>query len=139
LSIEQSQTEPPAHLVVADGHGCMHNVANRGELGVEGALGLLHLSFLGSQPLLDLVRALHQLLCFLFLLALQRSRPPSHETRARRKREGQNEHRKSRGIRTALSLPIFLLVALSSCRILSSSNCPAAATNLWGVRDRPGI
>jgi hypothetical protein len=41
--------------------------------------------------------------------------------------------------RTALSLPIFLLVALSSCRILSSSNCPAAATRTTESQRPTGI
>jgi hypothetical protein len=38
----------------------MHNVSNRHELGIERALGLLHLRLLGSQPLLNLFRALNQ-------------------------------------------------------------------------------
>jgi hypothetical protein len=48
----------------------MHDVANRRDLGVEGALGLLHLNFFACQPFLNFVCALHELLRFLFLLAL---------------------------------------------------------------------
>lgn len=86
--LEQPPTKFPDNLVVADWHGLMHDVANRRDLGVEGALGLLHLHFFGCQPLLNFVCALHKLLRFLFLLALQRNPTRSRETQNPAKGKG---------------------------------------------------
>jgi hypothetical protein len=58
----------------------MHDVTNCHQLSVKRAFGLLHFSFLGSQPLLDLVRALHQLLRFFFLRALHSDTGSQHRT-----------------------------------------------------------
>ena len=78
--LEEPPTKFPDHLVVADWHGLMHDVANRRDLGVEGALGLLHLNFFGCQPLLNFVCALHELLHSVFLVGLQRNTAPSRKT-----------------------------------------------------------
>jgi len=78
--LEEAPIKFADHLVVADWHGRMHDVANHCDLCVEGGLGLLHLNFFGCQSLLNFVCALHELLQFLFLVALQTNTVPSRKT-----------------------------------------------------------